>query len=108
VGLLYDGPVRIRGSSRLKVIVSQSGRSNFTGWSTTIPKMVKVQADNRPLELIDLSLAATDDPEWASPTDGTIEYILPKQACERGFIGKLELVFGSGTINDLRLEAQLE
>jgi hypothetical protein len=48
-----------------------------------------------------------DDPTFVLGHDGDIEYGIPTKVRERGYLKKLELVFGRGHINDLHVDCRI-
>lgn len=104
-GLLYDNPIFITGFSKLFLHVEGSGNSNFTGWSSTHPRMIKLELNGDPVLADRDTLRSPDDDTYVIPRDGTIEYTIPDEIREDGYIKKFEIVLGKGHISNLILKA---
>ena len=100
-GLVYHHPIYITGFSLIALHVEGSQESDFAGFYPHTSKMLKLQMDDRPISPLNIS-TDVDDPGYISAQDGDIEYAIPTSLRERGYLKKLEIVFGRGRVNGLR------
>ena len=106
-GLVYDHPVHLTGFSKIVIHIEGSHKSDFTGFRPHSPKMLKLQIDDRPILAANSAVRSDDDPTFVLGHDGDIEYGIPTKVRERGYLKKLELVFGRGHINDLHVDCRI-
>jgi hypothetical protein len=87
--------------------VDGAEKSDFTGWSMTCPRMVRVELEGRPLPSENPNDRVQDDPSYLQPRSGTFRFLIPTEVVRRGTARQLELVLGKGHIKDLRLALRL-
>jgi hypothetical protein len=106
-GLVYHHPLYITGFSKIIVSANNSAASDFSGFHPGTSKMLKLQVDDVPIfPSNDISINE-DDRGYARAQDGDIEYEIPTNIRERGYLKKLELVFGRGQYNDLQVACRI-
>jgi hypothetical protein len=102
-GLVYDRPMHITGFSKIVLHIDHSKQSDFTGFKPHTSKMLKLEIDDRPISPSSAVALNDDDPTYIHAKDGDVEYEIPANVRERGYLEKLQIVFGRGRINDLHI-----
>jgi len=106
-GLVYDHPVHVAGLSKIVLHIEASKNSDFTGFNPQSSKMLKLQIDDRPILAANSAARSDDDMTFVLGQDGDIEYDIPTDVRERGYLKKLEIVFGRGHIDDLHIQGRI-
>ena len=106
-GLVYHHPLYITGFSKIIVHVGNSAASYFSGFYPHTSKMLKLQMDDLPVLPSHGVPTNKDDQGYVPARDGDIEYEIPASIRERGYLRKLEVVFGRSHINGLRFACRI-
>ena len=106
-GLVYDDPIFIQNFRKIVITVSGSKFCNFSGWSNTFHRMLKIELNKFPIIHEDSKLTCEDDPTYLLPNDRDFEFHLPQSILNDGYIKKIEIIFGKGNIKNFVVSAAL-